>query len=336
MRLLRHLSVFGACAGAWLAACGRPPSSVPLGGKEWVAEERHVDRRPHGEEVPADITPKTRPVAEATTRAATAEPAHVAAPTTVAVETQFGRVPLPQGALVTLRTKYTVRATLVTSLEEGGSTQSIEADAAEKIAVRVVRGGDDGPREVDVEYLESTGSFRMDGMPNDDDSNTGKRFNVVFEGSEPRVSKRAGALEPDEDRSVLFDLATVTGYFPLLAPRLPRALGPGFRLRLESRDLSRMFGARDDVDFEGGEIALRGRSASDGKIAVFDCQLPAKFEKDGVQLRVDLKGTLNVRAADARPLDVSLNGTIRADASALGAGASLNGTVVVELSHEYK
>jgi hypothetical protein len=260
----------------------------------------------------------------------------VAAPTTVAVETQFGRVPLPQGALVTLRTKYTVRATLVTSLEEGGSTQSIEADAAEKIAVRVVRGGDDGPREVDVEYLESTGSFRMDGMPNDDDSNTGKRFNVVFEGSEPRVSKRAGALEPDEDRSVLFDLATVTGYFPLLAPRLPRALGPGFRLRLESRDLARMFGARDDVDFEGGEIALRGRSASDGKIAVFDCQLPAKFEKDGVQLRVDLKGTLNVLAADSRPLDVSLNGTIRADASALGAGASLNGTVVVELSHEYK
>ncbi len=294
-----------------------------------------MDRRPHGEAPPADITPKTRPAPQVPARTAAVEAPTVRTPNTVAAETRFGRVPLPQGATVTLRTKYTVRATLVTSIEEGSSTQSIEVDAAEKIAVRVVRSGEDGPREVDVEYLESRGSFRMDGMPNDDDSNAGKRFNVVFEGDEPKVSKRTGTLEPDEDRSVLFDLATVTGYFPLLAPRLPRELSPGFRLRLESRDLSKMFGARDDIDFEGGEIALRGRSASDAQVAVFDCQLPAKFEKDGVQLSVDLKGTFGVRTADARPLDVSLNGTLRADASALGAGASLNGTVAVELTHEY-
>ncbi len=294
-----------------------------------------MDRRPHGEAPPADITPKTRPAPQTPARTAALEAPGVRPPTTVAAETRFGRVPLPQGATVTLRTKYTVRATLVTSIEEGSSTQSLEVDAAEKIAVRVVRSGEDGPREVDVEYLESSGSFRMDGMPNDDDSNAGKRFNVVFEGSEPKVSKRTGALEPDEDRSVLFDLATVTGYFSLLAPRLPREIAPGFRLPLESRDLSKMFGAQDDLDFEGGEIALRGRSASDDQVAVFDCQLPVKFEKDGVQLSVDLKGTFGVRTADARPLDVSLNGTIRADASALGAGASLNGSVAVELSHEY-
>ena len=134
---------------------------------------------------------------------------------------------------------------------------------------------------------------------------------------------------------MLFDLATVTGYFPLLAPRLPRDLAPGFRLRLESRDLSKMFGAQGDIDFEGGEIALRGRSAGNEGVAVFDCELPAKFEKDGVELQVALKGRFDVRIADARPLGVSLNGTLRADASALGAGASLNGTVAVELSHEY-
>jgi len=335
MRLRRLLRVSGACAGL-VFACTRPPSRVPLGGKEWIPEEPHVDRRPRGEEAAPDSTPKRRPAPEVVARAAVVEPARPDAKAAVAAEMQFGRVPLAQGAAVTLRTKYSVRATLVTSIEEGSSSQTLEADATETIAVRVVRSGDDGPRELDVEYVESSGTFRMDGMPDDEDSNAGERFSVLLEGGEPKTTKRTGPLEPDEDRSVAFDLATVTGYWPLLAPHLPRAVAAGFRLRLEGRDLSRMFGAQEDVSFEGGEVALRGRSAGDQKIAMFDCQLPAKFEKDGVEVHVALKGTLSVRAADARPLDVSLKGTIRADASALGAGASLDGTIAVELSHEYR
>jgi hypothetical protein len=236
---------------------------------------------------------------------------------------------------VTLRTKYTVRATFTTDTEVGDASQAVEADASERIVVRVVRADADGAREIEVEYVESKASFRLEGTPAEEDSNLGKRYMVLFDGSEPRVSKRSGSLEPSEDRSVLFDLATVTGYWPLLKPHLPRSLAPGFRSTLQSKDVARVFGSSEDVQFEGSELVLRGRAVGEGAVAVFDARLPARFEKDGIALRVDLAGTVNVRASDARPLEVSLRGALAAEQGALGRGASLSGTLAVELSHEY-
>ena len=257
-----------------------------------------------------------------------------AAPT-VPLETTLGLVPLAAGTTVTLRTKYTVRATFVTGKEEGGASQAVEADTAERIVVRVVRADADGAREVEVEYVESKASFRLEGTPAEEDSNLGKRYAVVFDGSDPRVSKRSGSLEPSEARSVLFDLATVTGYWPLLKPHLPRSFAVGFRSKLQSKDLARVFGSPEDVQFEGSELVLRGRAVGEGAVAVFDVRLPARFEKDGIALRVDFAGTVNVRASDARPLEVSLHGALGAEHGALGSGASLSGTVAVEFSHEY-
>jgi len=329
---MRPSPALGICLGLTLA-CARPPSAIPLGGKEWVAAERHVDRRAPSEQSEAE-TPRLARIgssAAATTSIAASNPV---APT-VALETTLGLVPLVTGATVTLRTKYTVRATFTTGTEEGGASQAVEADAAERIVVRVVRAGAEGPREVEVEYVESKASFRLEGTPAEEDSNLGKRYTVVFDGSEPRVTKRSGSLEPSEDRSVLFDLATVTGYWPLLKPHLPRSLAPGFRSRLQSKDVARVFGSPEDVQFEGSELVLRGRAVGEGAVAVFDGRLPARFEKDGIALRVDLAGTVNVRASDARPLEVSLRGALGAEQGALGGGASLSGTLAVELSHEY-
>jgi hypothetical protein len=330
---MRLLPGIGAGLGLTLA-CVRPPSAIPLGGNEWVPVERHVDRRPHSDSSPDSDSPRlpriTPPASTASGMAAAAS-----APATLPLETTLGLSPLVVGTTVTLRTKYTVRATLVTGVEEGGVSQAVEADAAERIVVRVVRVDDAGVREVEVEYVESKASFRLDGTPDEDDSNLGKRYTVVFDGSEPRVSKRSGSLEANEDRSVLFDLATVTGYFPLIKPYLPRVIAPGFRLRLDSKDVARAFGSQEDVQFERSELNLRGRAVGEGAVAIFDCRLPARFEKDGIALRVELSGTVSVRASDARPIAVSLSGPLTAEQGALGVGASLNGTVAVEISHEY-
>jgi hypothetical protein len=331
---MRFSPVLGACLGLTLA-CARPPSAIPLGGQEWVAAERHVDRRAPTEQ-PEGETPRSSPIgsAVAATTSVVTDPV-VPKGSTVALETTLGLVPLAAGTTVTLRTKYTIRATLVTGIEEGGGTQSVEADAAERIVVRVVRADAEDVHEVDVEYVESKASFRLEGTPSEEDSNFGNRYTVVFDGGEPRVSKRNGSLEPSEDRAVLFDLATVTGYWPLLKPHLPRSLAPGFRAKLQSKEVARVFGSPEDVQFEGSELALRGRAVGEGAVAVFDARLPARFEKDGIALRVDLAGTVNVRASDARPLEVSLRGALGAEQGALGSGASLSGTVAVELSHEY-
>jgi hypothetical protein len=332
---MRLSPALGACLGLTLA-CARPPSAIPLGGKEWVAAERHVDRRaPSGEsetETPRAAQKSGSSVATTTSIAA---PPVAPVASTVPLETTLGLVPLVAGTTVTLRTKYTVRATLITGTEEGGGTQAVEADAAERIVVRVVRADADDVREVELEYVESKATFRLEGTPPEEDSNFGKRYAVVFDGGDGRVSKRSGSLEPGEDRAVLFDLATVTGYWPLLKPHLPRSLAPGFRSKLQSKDVARVFGSPEDVQFEGSELTLRGRAVGEGAVAVFDARLPARFEKDGIALRVDLAGTVNVRASDARPLEVSLRGELAAEQGALGSGASLSGTVAVELSHEY-
>lgn len=327
---MRSLLALGACL-VLTPACERRPSSVPLGGDEWVPLARHVDRRPRSSESPSALVRSSN---DAPRTESSAPVVASQAPPTVAAETSFGLVPLAAGSAVTLRTKYTVRAKLVTGAEEGGSSQVVEADAAERIAIRIASADARGPREVEIEYVESKASFRLDGAPEDQDSNLGKRYTVVFEGTEPRVSKVSGSLEPNEGRSVLFDLATVTGYWPLLSPHLPRSLDPGFRLRLDAKDVARAFGAQEDVQFEGSELTLRGLTQGNA-VAIFDCRLPARFEKDGVSLRVQLAGTANVRTSDARPLEVSLSGALDAEQGALGEGASLSGTVSVELSHEY-
>jgi hypothetical protein len=295
----------------------------------------HFDRRPRSAE-------RSEPAAQRVTRSsapaqtAAAAPSAAPAPETRALETNFGLVPLAAGARVVLRTKYAVRATLVAGPDDGDSRQSVEVDAAERIVVTVVRAGDEGAREVDVEYAESRGTFRMEGTPDEEESNAGKRYSVVLDGAGARVTAKAGALEPDEDRGVLLDLATVTGYFPVLKPHLPRSIGPGFRLRLDGNDVARVFGAPPDVEFEGSELALRGRSQGDASVAVFECRLPVSFVKDGVKLRASLSGTASVRTADARPLDISLRGTLSSEADALGAGSSFTGSVSIELSHEYQ
>ena len=254
----------------------------------------------------------------------------------LALETNFGFVPLAPGLRIVVRTKYTVRATLVTGPDDGDGRQSIEADSAERIAVSVVRADDDGPREVEVEYVESRGSFRMEGSPDEEESNAGKRYTVTFDGADARVTPRSGTLEPDEDLGVLLDLGTVTGYFALLKPHLPRSLAPGFRLRLESSDVARVFGAGGDAKFQGTELTLRGRSQGESNVAIFDCKLPVSFVKDGVELQATLSGTASVRTTDSRPLDIALRGPLASAAGSLGAGTSLSGSVAIELSHEYQ
>jgi hypothetical protein len=330
MRVFARIGV-GLCL---LVCCTRPPSALPLGGEEWVPEARHVDRR-------APDEPRAEEIQQLQKRGRRGEPRVVAPaaetrsePKTVAGETAFGFAPLRAGMDVTLRTKYTIRATLSASSADGGSSQSIEVDAAEKIAIHVASANEAGVREIDVEYVESLGTFLLDGAPNEEDSNAGKRYGVVFSGTDAKVTRKGGTLEEDEDRAVLFDLATVTGYLPLVKPHLPHSLAPGFRLRLEHKDLRKAFGSEDDVEFEGSELVLRGRALGDDKVALFDCKLPARFEKDGIALRVELTGTVSVRTADARPLDVRLKGPLGMADGAVDAG-TLSGHVSVEFSHEY-
>jgi hypothetical protein len=294
-----------------------------------------VDRRPQasGKSEPEPSSASRPAKAVQIASVASAEPAR--APKALALATSFALSPLLPGSRIVLKTKYTVRATLVTA-EEGGSRQSVEADSEERIAVTVARANPDGAREIEVEYLESSGRFRLDGSPDEEESNAGKRYLVVFEGSEPRVTAKSGKLEPEEDRGVLLDLGTVTGYFPLLKPHLPRSLEPGFRLRLASEDLTRMFGAPAGVEFDGSELSLKGRLPADPNVAIFECKLPVGFVKDGVALRAALGGTVSVRTTDTRPLEVSLRGRITSAAAELGSGTSLDGSVAIELSHSYE
>jgi hypothetical protein len=107
-------------------------------------------------------------------------------------------------------------------------------------------------------------------------------------------------------------------------------------VRLENKDVTRVFGAPADVEFDGAELSLRGHAQNDPNVAIFDCKLPVGFVKDGVELQAVLGGTVSVRTIDTRPQDVSLRGRLTSDAASLGSGASLDGSVAIELSHVYE
>lgn len=321
-------------------ACGRPPSTTPLGGTEWLPPEPHSDRR-----ATSASTPIERP-AQASTPAPSALPSASSssasppkAPVAVAPgELRFGWEPLTRGATVVVDTHYAIHALLSTSFQGRSTEQKLEANAHERIEVKVTEVSGDELRELELAYVESKSAFSMGDTTSDgagDESNAGKRYRVSYDRGTPRVRALSGSSTADQDKGVLFDLATVVGFVPLARPHLPANLLPGWKAKLDARQVTAMFGELDSVKLEGAWLTLRGREAQ-SDTALFDCGLPVRLARDGLTFTVELKGTCTARARDSRPLEVSLRGPLRAEVNAaVSAATTITGSLEATITHSY-
>jgi hypothetical protein len=332
-RPLLCLSVF-----ALAAACGRPPSSTPLGGTEWVPAEPHADRRaPSAEpnERLATAPPAAPPSSSSASSIATSasKPAIATAPG----ELRFGWEPLARDATVVVDTRYAIHALFSTRFQGLSTDQKVEASAHEKIEVRVTEVSGGELRELEVSYVESESVFSLSDTPSDVDSNKGKRYRVSFDHGSPRVRALSGSSDAEEEKGVLFDLATVTGYMPLVRPHLPASILPGWKTRLDAKQVTTVFGDLNTLKLEGAWLTLRGRDVQNADTAVFDCGLPVRLARDGLAFSVELKGTCTARPRDARPLEVSLRGPLKAELNAaISSASTIAGTLEATITHSYR
>lgn len=332
-RLLLALSAL-----ALVPACARPPSSAPLGGKEWLAPEPHADRRAPDRAARKEkvaVTPSAAPTPSAS---GSAESSAKAAPSATPAELRFAWEPFVRGGTIVVDTRYAIHAQFNTRFQGLSTDQKAEVSAHEKIEVRVTEVSDGDVRELELSYLESESVFSLSNTPNDVDSNKGKRYRVSFEhgGSHARVRALSGSADAEQEKGVLFDLATVTGFLPLVRPHVPANLLPGWKTRLDTEQIATVFGRLDSLKLEGAWLTLRGRDLQNSKIAVFDCGLPVRLERDGLAFSVELKGSCTARPRDTRPLELSLRGPLKAELNtAMSAASSISGTLEASISHSY-
>jgi hypothetical protein len=238
---------------------------------------------------------------------------------------------------VVVDTRYAIHAQLSTRFQGMATDQKAEVSAHEKIEVRVTEVSDGDVRELEVSYVESESVFNLGDTPSDVDSNKGKRYRVSFEQGGARVKALSGSADADAEKGVLFDLATVTGFLPLVRPRLPANLLPGWKTRLDSAQITTVFGRLDTLKLEGAWLTLRGVDGENADVARFDCGLPVRFERDGLAFSVDLKGSCTARPRDTRPIEISLFGPLRIDVNAaMSAASSISGTLEAKISHSYR
>jgi hypothetical protein len=319
-------------------ACGGRPSTVPLGGTEWVKPERHVDRRPQGE-LGSETVSATVAASPATlTIEAAPRPAPApAASQPGAEEVRFELKSIANGTTITIDTQFTIAATLTTSVHGALTSQSFEVEATQQLKARVTDAKDDEIRALELEYVKSTNRLRMPGTDEDDDtSGTGKRYRVTFRDGSGRVEPIGFTLEPDEDKQVLLDLAALTGYWPLVKGGLPASLAPGWKRELGHAELSKIFAAPPSVRLESGRLTLLGKDAASPDRALFDCGLSVELERDGVSVGTDLGGKCAVRPSDTRALEVNLSGALRATTKLpFGADAAISGKADFQLKQTY-
>jgi len=320
----------------WLMlACARPPSTKPLGGEEWLRPEHTSDRRPHGpteqaRALPAVVTAEPAEVTSAAPSPTQKLPSAVVKPGEVELKAE----PLLPGSRVTLDTRFK----LVGSI--GGMSDTAVAEAHERIEVRILDATADAVREVEVNYVTSDSSFRFGGGADEQTSNAGKRVRVRFDSDKPQVTvlsagkQKKDKDDDDDEKGIVFDLATVTGYLPLVRPHLPAKLGPGFRIDLDKKQLGRVFGEFESAELERAWLTLRGLSQGSDPVAEFDCGMPIRLGRDGFRLSAELTGRCSVNPRGTRPVDVSLSGPLRMEASNIP-GAQLSGTIEASIHHSY-
>jgi len=323
-----------------LGACAASPSAVPLGGNEWVQPERHVDRRARGAltlERPSPMASVPAAAARPSTRASTPAAASDVQASTVEGPVRFDFKPLATGNVVIVETRFSLKAEFSTSFQGVTSSQEADVEAEERMQVRVVEASAEQVRVLDVEYLSSTFSLRIPGMDDEVESESGKRYRVTFQGGSPKVSAASGTLEAEEESQVLFDLATVTGYVPLVRAHLPATVELGWQRSIPGSDIYPMFGSLSSVRLEDATLSLIGRDATPVDRARFRCRIAVDLERDGLSLGANLAGTCAVRPSDARPLEVDLRGDLRASSTAsLAADSNVTGTAEFHLRHEYR
>jgi hypothetical protein len=327
------VSVFG---------CAAPqPSTVPLGGEEWVKPARHVDRRPPGESEAnaqlADTRSTPPPVrAEPALPRPVAKPVEAAPATAKTNDVRFELIPFTVGNTITLDGRLTLKATITMNLQGTTSSQSIEFEAEQQLNARVteVRGRD--VIALEVEYVKRRSVFRMPGMDPEEDSSAGKRYRVTVQGRNMRVEALGATLAPDEDKEVQRDLAAVIGYLPIVQPRLPASLTPGWRYDVSDGDLTTLFASAPSARFSGGKLSFQGTDLAAPDRARFGCGVSVQFEKDGATVGSDLEGTCIVRPSDARPIQLDLKGDLRADTPLpFGADSTVTGTVELAVKQSY-
>ena len=255
-------------------------------------------------------------------------------------EIEFLLEPLAKGTLVSVDSELKIEASI-------GSETAL-AEGRERMEVRVLEASSEAVREVEVNYVSSESSFRFGGA-NRHSTRSGRRFRVRFDGATPSVKLLSAGTsthassgdddddessEQDEAKSVVFDLATITGYHPLLRPRLPAKLNTPWRLEVTPEQLGQVFGTTDSVRLDRGWLALRGLSQSAAPVAEFDCGLPIHLGRDGFNVSVELSGRCSVRPQDTRPLEISLSGPMRLEASGMP-GVPFSGRLEAKLSHSY-
>lgn len=317
---------------ALAVACTPVLSAVPLGGKEWVAPERHTDRRTHtaGPTLPQARSQGTEVAAK---RPSLAAPAGVRQGGPV----RFAFQPLAAGSVVTLDSRFTVRASVRTSLKGVQSSQDAVFEVERRLEARVLTSRNDGIRTLDVEVKQSKSSFKMSDMDDDEESESDKRYRILFQGGIPQVTSPSGTLDPDEVQQVLFDLATITGYLPLVQPALPQTLSAGWSKRFEASEVQPLFGSFSPVRLEKGSLSFLGMDPQNSDQARFECAVAVRLERDGVTLGGDLSGSCSVNPSTTRPRAIHLRGKIRGlNTLTLGEDASIAGTAELRLNHVYR
>lgn len=320
--------------------CAPQPSTVPLGGEEWVRPDRHVDRRPRGEtseRLELTASSFVPPQVKVETARSPAKDVKAAEPAAAIGDVRFELRPLTVGTTVTVDGRLTLKASISMNLQGATSSQSIEFEAEQQLKARVAETRGDDVFVLDVEYVKSRSSFRMPGMdPEEDSSGAGKRYRVTARGSSFRVEPAGAALEADEDKQVQRDLAPVVGYWPIVKPRLPASIAAGWTYDVTDAELATLLASGPGARFSAGKLSFRGRDTKAPDRALFGCSMSVQFEKDGASVGSDLDGQCVVRPSDTRPLEMNLKGDLRAATPLpFGADSSVTGTVELEVKQTY-
>lgn len=250
---------------------------------------------------------------------------------------RFQYMPFARGSSVLIESRYTVRATVKVTMPGMQGDQSADVDIVRRIEVTVVDATPEQVRGVEVAYVQSTTKFKMPGISEDEDSRAGDRFRVSFAGPTPVVNAVTGTASADQVKQVLFDLATVTGYQPLIKAHLPAALEPGWNVRVGAAELGALFGSVEPVSLQSATLNLRGGPAGGDQPVTFDCAAPVELRHEGLRLTADLRGSCTADPRTSRPGTLRLDGPLRAtETQLLGEGGSVSGTLEVRLQHTYR
>ncbi len=319
-------------------ACNRLPSTTPLGGREWLPPEVINDKVARAEEAPsphaaAPVIASAPPAASSAAPSTGSSSSSARAAVVASGSAEFAFKPFAVGDKVELATHYTIRASATVPGLPG--PQAAEMESKERIEVRVSEVVSGELKEAEVEYVDSEGHFKLGAAESSDSSNKGKRYRVSFAGDAPRVSALSGSASDDEQKGVVFDLFSVSGYLSLVKGRLPATLSSGWQHQLGGSELERVFGKLDSLHFDKGWLKLSHRDASEAEIWNFQCGLGLRIERDGLVMSADLSGNCAVRAAETRPSEISLRGPLRADLGPDAPATALSGTIEAHITQRY-